>query len=748
MTSESISIVSNVFAANMPFDKPISNFDFFKVEGITSDRDRFKLIGRAVDEVQRRHLGSSFAQYTPSKSENYVIGFLPHGPTLSEFLIGNDITLRYIGKGELGPTPSARRALTDLLNKTKARELRRNLWSIGGHRFFSKTGKDLSNVGRYRGTNLLMFRGPFYRYNFLSNNQIVMSMDSSTHYVSSIPFLREIKDRGGLESLRDEIQNLREQTKNSRKKFVGVHFYYDLAKTDVAVDDVDPRPISKISLSKSMIVKGVECRTVADYLKAQYRENPEISRLDESQPGLKQGDFTFAPQFLYKTVELGHIPDRVLNDETFFIDSAPSRFRDDQKPAKIRWDKINQYYSQYGFQYADLGPAQLKLEGPLDFDISNHFVPPKLMAKSGDVVTPDLIETSLSKGLYQDPRIDTICLFSSADSRLSSEFYDEMRDFARDKYGFKFPSNPLPLEKDIPRMKNQLRSHVSQSDPRRTFVLGIIPVASTLHGSFTNACGELKLASKCVTMPVVEDVVLYGKKFYLRGTVASILARANGIPWILHDQLHYGCYAAVDVGRAQAEHWAMSIVYDQSGKYDVKQGKLIVGEDLDEQSVRACIEEAFSYAPNSQSLIYLRDGDVFESERRMFEKVITDFSSYANVAIVSIKKLVPYRIFRKLGSRIAKPLSGDYYFLDEFNGILCAAGGDLYKHGMPKPIVAEVIPIRGKIDPKLVLEDCFRLCYLNWNNPGKSFSVPAPVRLAHELARELSLGIRRYGAPF
>ena len=747
MLSESISISSNVFVANRLFDKPIGDFDAFRVEGIASDRERFKLLGRAVDELQRR-AGRSFCQYTPTKNDNLIVGFLPKGHSIVDFDIENKIYVRYLGKMELAPTRSSYRALTDLLNKTKARELRRSLWSSGGHTFFPRVGKNLNNFRGYQGSNLIMFRGPFFRYNILSNNKIVMSIDSSTHYVSSIPFLTEIRERHGLEWLKDQIQRQRNQSKYSRKKFAGIHFFYDLAKSDVAIDDIDPRPISKIPLPKPIIEHGIECKTVAEYLKARYEEYSEMSRLDESQPGLKQGDYTFAPQFLYKTIQLEQIWDKILNDQTFFMDNAPSKFRDDQRPARIRWQKIDEYYNQYGFQYADLGPVQLKLEGPQEFSISNHFAPPKLLAGSGEAVTPDLVELTMSKGLFQSPSISTICLYSVADSNVTSQFYDYVRDFARDKYAVRLPADPLPLEKDIQKMSIQLRKYLTQNDPGRVFCLGIIPEASQLHEQFTNACGELRVPSKCVTIPVVEEVCLAGKRSYLRGIMTSVLARANGIPWILDDKLHYGCYAAVDVGRAQAEHWAMSIVYDQSGKYTVKQGKLIVGEDLDEQSVKICLAEANSYAPNSDSLVYLRDGEVFETEREMFQKAIESFPSYSNVAIVSIKKSVPYRIFRKIGSKIGKPLSGDFYFLDEFNCVLCGAGGDAYKHGTPKPIVAELIPVRGNVDPKLVLEDCFRLCYLNWNNPGKSFSVPAPIRLAHELARELSLGIRRYGAPF
>lgn len=143
----------------------------------------------------------------------------------------------------------------------------------------------------------------------------------------------------------------------------------------------------------------------------------------------------------------------------------------------------------------------------------------------------------------------------------------------------------------------------------------------------------------------------------------------------------------------------------------------------------------------------LREGDVFERERGMFEKAI-DGLPCPRAAIVSIKENVPFRIFRMLNSKVAKPLSGDYYFLDDYNIVLCVAGGDIYEHGTPKPIVAEVIPVRGDINIKAVAEDVIKLAFLNWGSPGRSYSVPAPVRMAHELASELSSGVRRAGPPF
>jgi hypothetical protein len=738
-------LASNIFEANFLFDKKIDGFDFFKVEGIGFGVDKFKLLSKVIERIQYEEK-TVFAPYMPSTKENYVVGYLHDQPHAAKF-DGDGLSVTYDGQNALLPTPAGRRTLTELLNKSKFRELRQILWSPGGHTFYPKMGRNLNNEERYKGCNLTMFRGPFFRYNVFSNGKIILSLDSSTHYICSEPFLMEIRRRGGLEWFVKELEQEREAMEAQRRKFEGIHFFYSLYYNDVTIDGVDERPISDIPLTKPAVINGIECKTIAQYLRAHYNRHPGIRRLDDSQPGLKGGDYTYPPQFLYRTVPLEQVPDNVLNDLTFFMDRSSRRFRDTQRPAVIRWKKMMDYFLRYNFQYVDLGPMTFKMSSPLTSPITNHFEKPRLRAKSDEPIIVEDIEKELSKGLYESPRINRIYLYSAMDLEVSRLFYETLIAYARSRYNVSLPPQAIPLEKDLMRMKNQLENSISAQGAAGSFCIALIARDSALHDELTNICGRFSVPSKCVTMDIVERVCLEGISAYLRDTVASIVARAGGIPWILYDKLHYGCYIATDVGRSKSEYWAMSIVYDQDGKFTIEQGRLTVGEDLDEQSVRQCIAEAQRYAPSSDTIIYLRDGDIFERERVMFEKAIEGLS-YVRVAIVSIKENVPFRIFRKLNSKVTKPLSGDYYFLDDYNIVLCAAGGEIYEHGTPKPIVAEVIPIRGDIDAGAVAEDVFKLAFLNWGSPGRSYSVPAPIRMAHESASELSSGVRRTGPPF
>lgn len=744
---QSVGIATNIFPAVFQGDK-IDGFDCYKVEGVTSDRFRYKQLGDAIQGVwEAEH--RSFASYTPSKGENFIVGYLGKPPTKQSFSTAN-LTISYLGKISIPLGGAGRRTITELLNKTKRAELRKVLWSAGAHFFYPKEGRKLDLDQRYNGCNLILFRGPFFRYNVLRDGRMILSLDSSTHYVRADSFLQEIK-KGllSLDWINQESDRLRREASAQRKRFSGIHFFYTLFQNDAVIDGVDLRPISQIPISPPQIVNGVECRTISQYLRAKYRNNPLVAKLDESQPGLVSGNITFAPQFLHRTIHNKEIPYYIQNQETFHMDTdSPKQFRDVQMPAKVRARLISEYFLQYNFKFVDLGPVQFKMGEYLTFPITNHFEKPKLLIGSDTPVQVNEIESQLARGLRRPPDIREICFYSLAPRDFTSSFYDLIRKFTMDSYAVSLPERYIPLETDYAKMKNQLGKTISSRGGSSGLAcLALIPKKSGYHHQLTNIFGEFRIPSKFFTIPVAEKILFERKISFLGSPIASFLSRAGAIPWVLHDRLHYGCYIAVDIGRSMSEQWAMSVVFNNTGEFTIKQGGPLVGEDLDEQGIGLCITEASNYAPNSDTLVYLRDGEVYDSERNAIENAV-EKSGYKNVAAVSVKETVPYRIFRKNREELLKPLSGDFCFLDANTVILCAAGVDEYKQGMPKPIVAEIDVVKGELSNRDIVEDMFKLSYLNWGSPGRSYATPAPIRLAHKAARELGLGIRRFGPPF
>lgn len=740
MAVSRLSIVANVFEANFKFNQPLKNFDFFEVKGVWSDRKRYEMLGFVVDFLQKTEK-KPFATYTPSEKENFVLGYIPNPPKASSFEV-KGLKVDYVGKRDLPPSPSAYRALTEFLNKTKFWELKKWLWSPGGHFFYPKKCKNLNQ--QYPRCGLMMFRGPFYRYNVLSDGRIILTLDTTTHYIKSEPFLQEIRRKPkDLKWFREEIESKKKNLERGGKKFRGIHFYYNLSRQDVAVDDIDVRPISKIPLIEPVKVNGRECKTVSEFLKAKY---PWIKNLDETQPGLKSGNYTYAPQFLHRNVSLEEIEDKILNEQTFHIDTKSKKERDTNRPARMRWKLLKKQFHNFG--YMDLGPFVTKVEGPLTFSTSNHFNKPKLLTKEGsDPVEFEDLLTALTYGLYRAPQISRVYAYSILNNEYTYQFYEILREYAKERFNVAFPDNLLLLERDLGKVKTYLDKTIQTYSASGSFCIAIIEEASPIHDELTTLTGNYSIPMKCVNEKNAIDICGGSKRGYLENLCASIITRAGGIPWVLYNKLHYDSYVAVDIGRAVSEHWAMGIVYDRDGKFEICPGKLVRGEDLNEASIEHCVNAAHSYAPKSDSLIFLRHGEVYPNEKRIFQESAEKYK-YSKYGIVSVKEKVPYRIFRQINSEIIKPLSGDYYFLDNFYAVLCGAGGEEYEHGTPKPIVAEFIPMKGEVSPKEVLEDIFYLTYLNWGSPRKSFSLPAPLRLAHKLAYELSSGVRREGPPF
>src|SRR6266705_2339059 len=117
------SIISNAFEANIGFDSPIPNFDFFEVSGVSSGPARFEMLGKVAGELRGLER-TVFVPFTPSPTDNYVVGYLNHKPSKPEFSV-EGMRAKWIGKKELKNYTSSYRSMTEYLNKSKASELRR-----------------------------------------------------------------------------------------------------------------------------------------------------------------------------------------------------------------------------------------------------------------------------------------------------------------------------------------------------------------------------------------------------------------------------------------------------------------------------------------------------------------------------------------------------------------------------------------------------------------------------------------------
>jgi hypothetical protein len=732
VTSDDWSIISNVFPGSLTFNDVSQQLDAFELEGVGSGASKYGIVGKTIRKLEWDNK-SPFMHYSV-KGTSYAVGFLKHDPVYEQVNVGSAKAI-YVGNIDLDNNASGRKTLTSLLNKIKEASTKGVLWNGGLHTHFPVEGIDLTDDFQ---VPLMLFRGPRYRYNVLNDERIVLTLDVATRYVDSRPYYEHIKS-AGLDSLEREITVRKREIKQLGKTFRGIHFFYSLIPMDVGIDGTDSRMIREIPAN--------EKQSVAEYLNAKYGGQKPKDWLDPDQQGLRRGEFTFAPQFLHKNVRFQDVPPKITATHTYYTNDAHPRNRDPEHTAQTRWEKTMDLFDAYEFSYLKLGTHLLEFELPLEFPSSNRIPLPKLVAASQRTVLPSKIKDEIRKGLYYETPVKKTYLYSAGQRHLAISFYNSIVQYAKSNFNFKLPKKPTLLESDPKKMEKQLQKSLSL-DAGNSIVVAIIDEGDAdIHNRITNICGGLGVPSKCVTNQTVKTVVQRKKLFPLAGFIASLLTRANCIPWVLASQLSYDCYIATDVGRAKSENWVMMIVYDKMGKYRIGQTELTVGESVDRDSFTKCIEEVQALVPSAKSLLYLRDGSVYDQERRNFESVVKE-SRLEHSAILAIKEMTPFRVYRGNQSDLWRPHSGDYYILDESNMVLCAAGADEYEHGTPRPITIDFIPVVGSIDTRKAIADVFKLSYLNWGSPGRSYSTPAPLRMAHRIARELSLGIERSTVPF
>jgi len=734
-------LLTNIFPMGLMFDKPLEGVDFFEVKGIFPRTEKYDKLGDVVFQLELAEK-TAFAKYFKSKEEDFVIGFLAEEPQNKQYTI-DSISVTYVGKQPLAPTEEGKRALLELIYNIQRKKLRNaKYWTMGRDTAFPWEWKNLYE--KY-GCALNFFRGPHFRYYFLSNGQPILVLDTKTHYIESKPFLEEIRFKGkDLKWLQEEIGQERERYKQSRRRFNGIYFHYVIGNKGIPIDGVDPRPISSIPIEAK--IEGKPWRgSVYDYLRLRYSWNKRVQKLDSSQPAVCKGSYPYAPQLLHRHVTLKKVPRNVLNENTFLMDVAERKEdRDPHSPARKRWAYLKKELDS-NFSYLDLGANVYKALKPVTTLVTTIEKPRLMVQKDGSPVRPEHLTYALMKGPFKEPDLEEMFLFSVEDS-LAGPFWKALTEYFENNFGWSPPEKPTLLEKSEAEIRNYLEKRKAQDALGKTACIAILEEDSPLYKTLTNLFAQYSIAIQCLRKKTAVSIVEYQRKGFLEGICAGIFAKAGGIPWILHDPLVYERYAAVDVGRQKAEWWAMGIVYDQRGLYEILPGDMIVGEDLNVEALKCCTSRALKTSkPNS--FLVLRDGDVSDRELETFKKLV-DESNIKNSAIVSVKKNVPHRLFRSVNGEICKPLSGDFIELDKNLIVICLAGVDTYQHGTPIPKVLEVIPMSGHINSIDVAKDVFYLSYLNWGSPSHSYSSPAPLKLAHILASALSQGLRPFGPPF
>ena len=152
------------------------------------------------------------------------------------------------------------------------------------------------------------------------------------------------------------------------------------------------------------------------------------------------------------------------------------------------------------------------------------------------------------------------------------------------------------------------------------------------------------------------------------------------------------------------------------------------------------------------SVVFMKDGNIYEEELKGIKKFIKTMRgeySVARYVILSVKKNIPYRLYKRENGNFLHPNIGSYAILEEKYGILASTGYPVLKNRLAKPLLIEIIET---VPPEWynihdALKEAYRLSFMHWASLTQKTKYPAPIKYADDLSYLLSKGVRVSGPP-
>ena len=237
--------------------------------------------------------------------------------------------------------------------------------------------------------------------------------------------------------------------------------------------------------------------------------------------------------------------------------------------------------------------------------------------------------------------------------------------------------------------------------------------------------------------------------------VSGLLGKLGLRPWLLEEALKAKMYIGIDLlpGRA-----SVLTLMDENGNYIDEiwmtlRGSKINSDDMRNSLYQLVIRNITSTKSDGEfSIVFMRDGDVYPEElegMRSFIESIANRHSKVKYAVLSVKKNVPYRLYRMDDDKILYPNVGSYAILGEKHAILASSGYPIIRNRLAKPLLIELVEAipAGWYSIYDALKDSYRLSFMHWATLTQKTKYPAPIKYADDLSYLISKGIEITGPP-
>lgn len=230
-----------------------------------------------------------------------------------------------------------------------------------------------------------------------------------------------------------------------------------------------------------------------------------------------------------------------------------------------------------------------------------------------------------------------------------------------------------------------------------------------------------------------------GKYFgYIRNTALGMLIVNRQRFFALKHPLYYDVYIGIDVLNNVA---GFTYIYNGGRSYYFRYYQSVQGEKLSERQICSILKKDLqkdisALALQPHSIIIHRDGRSYTEEHKGFVKAINSLqregflSKDVQIGIVEIHKTssARLRLYCENNEIIENPSIGDYFVIDDREGIVCNTGFPFKFGGTANPLHTKIA--YGSLDIINVLSDVFGLAQLgSWAAPDKSARYPATIKL-------------------
>ncbi|MCW5318868.1 hypothetical protein GTQ43_36040 [Nostoc sp. KVJ3] len=325
----------------------------------------------------------------------------------------------------------------------------------------------------------------------------------------------------------------------------------------------------------------------------------------------------------------------------------------------------------------------------------------------------------------------------------------------------KFLSHPYELKKIIyndEKAKNlrqqveAIKNGIEENEIDRGRVLLILPEKAhpDLHNFIKRELFEI-LQFQCINAVKLKDFFKpnnneydliekrKGKYYgYIKYAALGMLLVNRQWPFALKEPLYYDVYIGIDVLNNIA---GFTYIYNAGENCYFRYHKSPQGEKLTERQISSILkkdlrEDISSLKLQPSSIVIHRDGRSFTEEHKGFVKSINSLqkegflSENINIGVIEIHKTssARLRLYYEQDEVIENPSIGDYFLIDNREGIICTTGFPFEFSGTANPLHIKIA--YGDLDMRNVLSDIFALAQLgSWAAPDKAARYPATIKI-------------------